>query len=83
MHEYRFRLCVEILKVGELDSRTYRVFPIYMHVFNVDDGHLRGLLDLCARTCSCMEFNCLEIPCSHAIATVAVRNINVQTLCTK
>ncbi|XP_038874891.1 uncharacterized protein LOC120067395 [Benincasa hispida] len=73
----------DILKVEELKSRTYRVFPVDMHVFNVDDGRLGGLVDLHARTCSCMEFNCLEIPCSYAIVAAALWHINVQTLCAK
>ena len=72
-----------ILKEAESVSRTYRVSPVDMYVLNVDDGHLGGLVDLRSRTCTCMEFNCMEIPCSHAVAAAALRNINIQTLCSK
>lgn len=54
-----------------------------MHVFNVNDGNLEGLVDLYACTCSCIEYNCLKILSFHAIIVAAVRNINVQTLCAK
>ena len=72
-----------ILKEAELVSRTYRVSLVDMCVLNVDDGHLGGLVDLCSRTCICIEFNYMEIPCSHAIVAAAMRNIKVQILCTK
>lgn len=52
---------LEILKVEELESRTYRVSPVDMLMFNVDNEYLGGLVDLHARTCPCMEYNCLEI----------------------
>lgn len=72
-----------ILKEAESVSRTYRVSPVDMYVLSVDDGHLGGLVDLRSRTSTCMEFNCMEIPCSHAVVAAAMRNINVQTLCLK
>ncbi|XP_038902400.1 uncharacterized protein LOC120089039 [Benincasa hispida] len=74
---------MSILKESKLMSRTYRISPVDMNIINVDDGYLGGLVDLCLGTCTCMEFNCLEIPCFHAISTVTLRHINVQTLCAK
>lgn len=50
-----------ILKDVELVSRIYRVSLVDMHVINVDDGHLGGLVDLCSRACICMEFNCRDM----------------------
>lgn len=69
---------MEILRAGELTSRTYRASPVDMKY-----NYLGGLVDLRSYTCNCMEYNCLEIACSHAIAVAALRNINVGTLCAK
>ncbi|XP_038880824.1 uncharacterized protein LOC120066975 [Benincasa hispida] len=74
---------MSILKELKLMSRTYRVSPVDMHIIHVDGGYLEGLVDLRSRTCTCMEFNCIEIPCSHAISAATLRNIKVQTLCAK
>ncbi|XP_038874877.1 uncharacterized protein LOC120067378 [Benincasa hispida] len=74
---------MSIFKESKLISRTYRVSPVDMHIINVDDEYFGGLVGLRSRTCTCMEFNCLEIPCSHAISAATLRNINVQTLCEK
>ncbi|XP_038887021.1 uncharacterized protein LOC120077189 [Benincasa hispida] len=73
---------MSILKESELMSRTYHVFQVDMHIINVDDGYLVGV-DLRSWTCTSMEFNCPEIPCSHAISGTTLRNINIQTFCGK
>ncbi|XP_022154400.1 uncharacterized protein LOC111021677 [Momordica charantia] len=39
-----------------------------------------GTVDLNARTCTCMEFQYMGIPCSHAIAAARHKNINCHTL---
>ncbi|XP_022156658.1 uncharacterized protein LOC111023507 [Momordica charantia] len=61
-------------------SRRYTVKPVYWCMFHVEDGGLDGTVDLNARTCTCMEFQYMGIPCSHAIVAVRHKNINCHTL---
>ncbi|XP_022151685.1 uncharacterized protein LOC111019601 [Momordica charantia] len=69
------RLAVQFEK-----SRRYTVKPIDWCMFHVKDGGLDGTVDLNARTYTCMEFQYMGIPCSHAIAAARHKNINYHTL---
>ncbi|XP_022155370.1 uncharacterized protein LOC111022514 [Momordica charantia] len=61
-------------------SRRYTVKPVDWCMFHVEDGGLNETVDLNARTCTCMEFQYMGIPCSHAIAVARHKNINCHTL---
>ncbi|XP_022157996.1 uncharacterized protein LOC111024593 [Momordica charantia] len=61
-------------------SHRYTVKSVDWCMFHVEDGGLDGKADLNARTCTCMEFQYMGIPCSHAIAVARHKNINCHTL---
>ncbi|XP_022154997.1 uncharacterized protein LOC111022140 [Momordica charantia] len=54
-------------------SRRYTVKPVDWCMFHVEDAGLDGTVDLNAHTCTCMEFQYMGIPCSHAIAAAGTR----------
>ena len=45
-------------------------------LFAVYDEETSYLVDLEKRTCTCKRFNHDEMPCSHAMAVIAKRNLN-------
>ncbi|XP_038887220.1 uncharacterized protein LOC120077410 [Benincasa hispida] len=73
----------EIMGLECEKSRQCRVNPIDCYRFHVKDGRLDGIISLNTRECSCKQFQCLEISCSHAIVAARERNINPFTLCSK
>lgn len=68
---------MSIIKELEVASRIYRVSHVDMYTINADGGYLEGIVDFQSPTCTCMDFNCLDILCSHVISVAALRNINI------
>ncbi|XP_038902280.1 uncharacterized protein LOC120088915 [Benincasa hispida] len=73
----------EIISLECEKARRYRVNPINCYRFHVKDGGLDGIVSLNTLECSCRQFQCLEILCSHAIAAAREQNINSFTLCSR
>ncbi|XP_024027420.1 uncharacterized protein LOC112093377 [Morus notabilis] len=52
------------------------VQPIYINKYYVVDGLVGEVVDLVARTCSCLVWQADEFPCPHAIASIWKRNLD-------
>ncbi|KAL3646052.1 hypothetical protein CASFOL_011232 [Castilleja foliolosa] len=65
----------KIIKSDEL-SRSYNVRQLDGCSFHVMDGRKNPVVDLNGRTCSCRRFQLDKIPCSHAIAAAAKKNVS-------
>ncbi|XP_038889288.1 uncharacterized protein LOC120079194 [Benincasa hispida] len=65
----------------EYRSRRHFVRPIDLHIFEVIDNHLSGVVVLNVCTCTCKDFNYYDMPCSHVIAATRYRNIDPYTQC--
>ncbi|KAA0053232.1 MuDRA-like transposase [Cucumis melo var. makuwa] len=58
-----------------------KVNPIDCYQFYVKDLDKEEVVNLQTKECTCKEFQVEQLPCSHAIAAVRDRNINVYSLC--
>lgn len=72
-----------VMGVGCEKARWHAVNLVDCYRFHVKDGGLDGIVSLNMNECSCRQFQCLEISCSHAIVVARERNINPFTLCSR
>ncbi|XP_022151642.1 uncharacterized protein LOC111019549 [Momordica charantia] len=70
-----------ILKEVAEQARYHHVRPIHCFEFEVHDGATKVRVNINSKTYTCKQFDYYEIPCSHAITEVVLRNISVHTLC--
>ncbi|XP_038713386.1 uncharacterized protein LOC120007256 [Tripterygium wilfordii] len=64
-------------------SRRMDVTPISHIEYYVRDGCGNGEVNLHNRTCSCKKFDLQQLPCVHALAACANREIAVHSLCSR
>ncbi|XP_020876702.1 uncharacterized protein LOC110227283 isoform X2 [Arabidopsis lyrata subsp. lyrata] len=64
----------------QADSADMPVKPVSAMSFQVGDGKKNYYVDLEKKTCTCLLFQKLEIPCSHALAAARLRGIYVPAL---
>lgn len=74
-------------KIAEMVSRNFMVSTWYAvnHIINAeyevqDDNGMFYRIDLAKRTCSCKEFDALEIPCTHAVSASVKASQKVESL---
>nr|XP_009760939.1 PREDICTED: uncharacterized protein LOC104213190 [Nicotiana sylvestris] len=60
---------------------TLNVFPVDSWHSRVEEEGITFLVDLNKRTCDCFQFQFDELPCIHAIAAIAKRNIKKSNFC--
>lgn len=64
----------KVIRAGCQKAIHFQVHPLNAFEFFVQDGMFDGQVDLCARSCSCREFDLSGIPCAHALAATRTRN---------
>ncbi|XP_024027713.1 uncharacterized protein LOC112093465 [Morus notabilis] len=60
-----------------LCDRRKIVQPMDINKYYVIDGFVGEVVDLVARTCSCLVWQADEFPCPHAIASIWKRNLDL------
>ncbi|XP_024026716.1 uncharacterized protein LOC112093115 [Morus notabilis] len=58
-------------------ARCLSVQPMDINKYYVIDGFVGEVVDLVARTCSCLVWQADEFPCPHAIALIWKRNLDL------
>ncbi|XP_022157476.1 uncharacterized protein LOC111024169 [Momordica charantia] len=61
-------------------ARRHGVNPINNFEYEVHNGSSKVRVNLNTRTCTYKQFDYYQIPCSHAVAVVMHRNVNIYTL---
>ncbi|KAL3642159.1 hypothetical protein CASFOL_012974 [Castilleja foliolosa] len=64
-----------IIKRDEL-SRSYSTRQVNNVTYYVGDGKKNTVVDLHGRTCTCRRFQLDKLPCSHALAAAAVKEVS-------
>lgn len=72
-----------LLKLVDLRSRRYIVWPINHHELEIMDVYINPRVNLHDKTCMCDEFGYYEFIYSQALVTCRMRDINLYTLCSR
>ncbi|KAL5540820.1 hypothetical protein UlMin_043790 [Ulmus minor] len=62
-------------------SMRMRLDPASDTMYTVLDGDKNGVVDLQARTCSCIQFQLEQLPCSHAMIAIRHSKRDVYDFC--
>ena len=72
----------EDVKKSANEARFLTAHPLSQYEFHVidpEDGEC--VVNLSTKSCECGMFQCIGIPCRHAVAAALERNINIYALC--
>lgn len=71
----------QVVTQAEENAIRHVVRPVDRYEFQVEDEHLGGRVNIHTRMCTCREFDCFKLPCSHAIAACIYRKVPCLDLC--
>ncbi|XP_062103045.1 uncharacterized protein LOC133814043 [Humulus lupulus] len=67
-----------------VSKMKYKVFPFNQIEYQVhDEKGINFIVNIQNRRCTCNRFQEYEMPCGHAVAVIAKRNLGVWDYCTK